>query len=226
MNNYEIVYIIHPALQEGRLIDIKNKIHEQIITSKGKVLFDDNWGKKKLAYAIDKQKYGTYLFCQFLLEGKNVQSINVDCELNTNILRHLITKIESSQVLDEKDKKEVKKVVTKEVNEKSSENIKSDSNELGAKGKTDSKAEVAQAADSKEEAEKVADSKEEVAEAADSKEEAEEAADSKEEAEKVADSKEEAEEAADSKEEEVEDIPDSKEVESDEAVDLENENSK
>ncbi len=108
MNNYEIVYIIHPALQEGRLVDIKSKIHEKLTSLKGKVLYDDNWGKKKLAYAIDKQKYGTYLFCQFLLDGKNIQEINTDCELNSNILRHLITRIDSSQVLDEKDKKELK----------------------------------------------------------------------------------------------------------------------
>ena len=104
MNNYEIVYIIHPALQEGRLSDIKSKIHEKITSFKGKVLYDDNWGKKKLAYAIDKQKYGTYLFCQFLLEGKDVQAINTDCELNSNILRHLISRIDSSQILDEKNK--------------------------------------------------------------------------------------------------------------------------
>ena len=109
MNNYEIVYIIHPALQEGRLSDIKNKIHDKIASFKGKVLYDDNWGKKKLAYAIDKQKYGTYLFCQFLLEGKDVKEINIDCELNSNILRHLITKIESCDILDEKNKKEPKK---------------------------------------------------------------------------------------------------------------------
>ena len=109
MNNYEIVYIIHPALQEGRLNDIKNKIHDKIVSFKGKVLYDDNWGKKKLAYAIDKQKYGTYLFCQFLLEGKDVKEINIDCELNSNILRHLITRIESCDILDEKDKKESKK---------------------------------------------------------------------------------------------------------------------
>ena len=109
MNNYEIVYIIHPALQEGRLSDIKNKIHDKIASFKGKVLYDDNWGKKKLAYAIDKQKYGTYLFCQFLLEGKDVKEINTDCELNSNILRHLITRIESCDILDEKDKKESKK---------------------------------------------------------------------------------------------------------------------
>ena len=112
MNNYEIVYIIHPALQEGRLNDIKSKIHEKITSFKGKILYDDNWGKKKLAYAIDKQKYGTYLFCQFLLEGKDVQAINTDCELNSNILRHLISRIDSSQILDEKDKKEVKKEVS------------------------------------------------------------------------------------------------------------------
>ena len=109
MNNYEIVYIIHPALQEGRLSDIKNKIHDKIVSFKGKVLYDDNWGKKKLAYAIDKQKYGTYLFCQFLLEGKDVKEINTDCELNSNILRHLITRIESGDILDENDKKESKK---------------------------------------------------------------------------------------------------------------------
>tara|TARA_B100000676_G_scaffold211253_1_gene207530 strand:+ start:1386 stop:1925 length:540 start_codon:yes stop_codon:yes gene_type:complete len=108
MNNYEIVYIIHPAIQEGRLVDIKSKIHEKLTSLKGKVLYDDNWGKKKLAYAIDKQKYGTYLFCQFLLDGKNIQEINTDCELNSNILRYLITRIDSSQVLDEKDKKELK----------------------------------------------------------------------------------------------------------------------
>jgi len=113
MNNYEIVYIIHPALQEGRLIDIKSKIHEKIISFKGKVLYDDNWGKKKLAYAIDKQKYGTYLFCQFLLGGKDIQAINTDCELNSNILRHLITRIDSSQILDEKDKKVVKETTNK-----------------------------------------------------------------------------------------------------------------
>jgi len=131
MNNYEIVYIIHPALQEGRLNDIKSKIHEKITSFKGKVLYDDNWGKKKLAYAIDKQKYGTYLFCQFLLEGKDVQAINTDCELNSNILRHLISRIDSSQILDEKDKKEVKKEINKkEVSDKKIEVKKEASKEV------------------------------------------------------------------------------------------------
>ena len=145
MNNYEIVYIIHPALQEGRLVDIKSKIHEKLTSLKGKVLYDDNWGKKKLAYAIDKQKYGTYLFCQFLLDGKNIQEINTDCELNSNILRHLITRIDSSQVLDEKDKKELKnqtKTDDKSSKETEKEEVKvSEDVEVEEDSKEDSKVE-------------------------------------------------------------------------------------
>ena len=145
MNNYEIVYIIHPAIQEGRLVDIKSKIHEKLTSLKGKVLYDDNWGKKKLAYAIDKQKYGTYLFCQFLLDGKNIQEINTDCELNSNILRYLITRIDSSQVLDEKDKKELKnqtKTDDKSSKETEKEEVKvSEDAEVEKDSKEDSKVE-------------------------------------------------------------------------------------
>jgi len=170
MNNYEIVYIIHPALQEGRLNDIKSKIHEKITSFKGKVLYDDNWGKKKLAYAIDKQKYGTYLFCQFLLEGKDVQAINTDCELNSNILRHLISRIDSSQILDEKDKKEVsdkkievKKEASKEVvEEKVSEEVQEE--EVSEEAQEEEVSEEAAEEISKKEAEEKEEVSEEIKE--------------------------------------------------------------
>ena len=169
MNNYEIVYIIHPALQEGRLIDIKSKIHEKITSFKGKVLYDDSWGKKKLAYAIDKQKYGTYLFCQFLLEGKDVQAINTDCELNSNILRHLITRIDSSQILDEKDKKEVKKETNKK--EASKEVVKE--KEEVSEVVEEEKEEVSEVVEEEEEevSEVVEEEKEEVSEVVEEEEE-------------------------------------------------------
>ena len=166
MNNYEIVYIIHPALQEGRLIDIKSKIHEKITSFKGKVLYDDSWGKKKLAYAIDKQKYGTYLFCQFLLEGKDVQAINTDCELNSNILRHLITRIDSSQILDEKEKKEVKKETNKKEVSKEVVEEKKEVSEVAEEEKEEVSEEVVE--EKEEVSEEVVEEKEEVDDTIDS----------------------------------------------------------
>ena len=104
MNHYETVYIIHPAIQEGRLNDITTKVHNKISKLKGEILYIENWGKKKLAYAIDKQKYGTYIMCQYTLDGQAVEEISQDLELNSNILRYLISKIDSSDVKEGSNK--------------------------------------------------------------------------------------------------------------------------
>ena len=100
MNYYETVYIIHPALQEGRLKDIVNKFHKKLEDDKGKVLYVTNWGKKKLAYPIDKQKYGTYILCQYSIDGDKLKTVSQELELNPNILRYLITKIDQTKVLE------------------------------------------------------------------------------------------------------------------------------
>jgi len=98
MNHYETVYIIHPAIQEGRLNDIVSKFRSKIESHKGKFLYIENWGKKKLSYPIDKQKYGTYVMCQYSLDGGFVKDVSQDLELNSNILRYLVTKIEQEEI--------------------------------------------------------------------------------------------------------------------------------
>ena len=108
MNHYETVYVIHPAIQEGRLNDIVTKFHNKLTKLKGEVLYIENWGKKKLAYAIDKQKYGTYILCQYAIGGEYVKEVSQELELNPNILRYLITKIESSDVKEGSNQLEIK----------------------------------------------------------------------------------------------------------------------
>ena len=98
MNHYETVYIIHPAIQEGRLNDIVSKFKDKIESHKGKFLYVENWGKKKLSYPIDKQKYGTYVMCQYSIDGGFVKGLSQDLELNPNILRYLVTKIEDVDI--------------------------------------------------------------------------------------------------------------------------------
>ena len=103
MNFYETMYIVHPALQAGRLDDIVDNINTRIDTLKGKRIYIDNLGKKKLSYAIDKQKYGTYILVQFEMGGDGVQELSNEFEHNANILRYLINRIEESDVLEQKE---------------------------------------------------------------------------------------------------------------------------
>ena len=120
MSYYEAVYIVHPALQEGRLHDIVDKFHNKLKEFKGKVLYINNWGKKKLAYPIDKQKYGTYVLCQYSLDGKSIKNISQELELNPNILRYLITKIDESKILEGPNKLVIKEYGTQNENQDTS----------------------------------------------------------------------------------------------------------
>ncbi len=123
MNHYETVYIIHPAIQEGRLNDIVSKFKSKIESHKGKLLYVENWGKKKLSYPIDKQKYGTYVMCQYSLDGGFVKDLSKELGLNPNILRYLVTKIEQENIkegastLDKIEENKVKEVKPEKVKE-------------------------------------------------------------------------------------------------------------
>ena len=84
MNFYETMYVIHPALQAGRLDDIVNTVNTKVESLKGEKLYFENWGKKKLSYAIDKQKYGTYVLMQFSMNGEGIQELMDEFEHNSN----------------------------------------------------------------------------------------------------------------------------------------------
>ncbi|MDP6132989.1 MAG: 30S ribosomal protein S6, partial [Candidatus Marinimicrobia bacterium] len=59
------------------------------------------WGKRKLAYFIDKQRYGTYVLLHYNGEGKCTGEFAVELEQNPNILAYLTTSIEKENVLEQ-----------------------------------------------------------------------------------------------------------------------------
>ena len=100
MKYYEILYIVHPALEGGHLKDIIKSTDELIKKNGGELLACDNWGKKKLAYLIEKQSYGNYVLTQFSSSGEKNNNILQNLEHNSNILAYLLSNIEESQILD------------------------------------------------------------------------------------------------------------------------------
>ena len=98
MNYYEILYVVHPALESGRLKDIILSIEKIFEGVNVKILSTDIWGKKKLAYLIDKQQYGTYVLVQFQSDGSHNQTISTELEHNPNILTYLISKIDETSI--------------------------------------------------------------------------------------------------------------------------------
>jgi len=99
MNYYETLYIIHPALDAGRIKEMVLSVNEALEKTGGSVAAIDVWGKKKLAYEIDKQKYGTYVLVQFTGDGSGNANFNVELEHNPNVLAYLTIKIEEHKII-------------------------------------------------------------------------------------------------------------------------------
>lgn len=101
MNYYETLYIVHPALEAGRLKDNILNVEKVLSEKGGTVLATDIWGKKKLAYYIDKQKYGNYVLIQFKSDGSGNNNYNIELEHNPNILAYMTIRIEEGDVAED-----------------------------------------------------------------------------------------------------------------------------
>ena len=130
MGFYETTYILHSALQEGRLNDIVSAIENKIKSLGAEILYSDNWGRKKLAYLINKEKYGTYIFLQFKLKDSNkLTELSSEFEHNPNILRYLNIKIDEECVIESKhEENDDKKIAdnTDRIKQKTSDNKSAD----------------------------------------------------------------------------------------------------
>lgn len=101
MRYYESMIIIHPALETNRLKDLIVGIHENLKRKGGTVITTELWGRKRLAYLIDKQKYGTYLLLQFSGEKVRSTDFNTDLEHDADILAYMTVKIEKEQIREQ-----------------------------------------------------------------------------------------------------------------------------
>ena len=104
------------------------------------------WGKKKLGYFIEKQKYGTYILLQFKSDGMKNNNFNVEMEHNPSILAYMTVKIEEAGIREQTEDldtqiagKEAKTSRTPRVEEKSTEEgvvedapVKESKEEMGA----------------------------------------------------------------------------------------------
>ena len=96
---YETMYIVHPALEAGRLKDLILSIEKTLLNLGGKTSAINVWGKKKLAYPINKEKYGMYILFQFQNSGAMNKEFNLSLEHNSNILAYLTTKIDQDEII-------------------------------------------------------------------------------------------------------------------------------
>ena len=91
MNEYEIAVLFHPDL-EVDLSQAENKLKKIVTDNGGEVTATDNWGKRKLAYAIKGNEHAVYVFYTASVPPQGVMKIESTLNITDEVIRFLITK--------------------------------------------------------------------------------------------------------------------------------------
>ena len=91
MRKYELVCVIHPDLDETAFNGAVDKVKDWISEAGGSVDKVDNWGRRKLAYMIRKQREGQYILINVTLPPEAIKELEHNMRFHEPVLRYMFT---------------------------------------------------------------------------------------------------------------------------------------
>ena len=89
MNKYELALVVSAKIEDDARTAVVEKAKEYITRAGGVVSEVEEWGKKKLAYEVQKMSEGFYYFIQFEAESNVPALVEQDVRIMDNVLRFL-----------------------------------------------------------------------------------------------------------------------------------------
>jgi small subunit ribosomal protein S6 len=90
MPNYELVLIISPEVVDEEVPDVVTKLSELVGKMEGSVEEVNQWGRRRLAYPIEKSTEGNYVLAKLKLKPGLTKELEANLQLSGKILRHLL----------------------------------------------------------------------------------------------------------------------------------------
>ena len=97
MNKYELIYVIDTAMEESARNELIARFNGMIEADGGKVEKVEEWGKRRLAYAINYKTEGYYVLVNFTANAELPREIERVMQINESILRYLTVKVEEKR---------------------------------------------------------------------------------------------------------------------------------
>ena len=91
MRNYEVLFIVHPDLEEAAFKEVVDRVTGWITEDSGTIGKVDVWGKRTLAYPIRKKKEGQYVLLEATMSPALCSTLERNMRLTEPIMRFLVT---------------------------------------------------------------------------------------------------------------------------------------
>ncbi len=94
MRRYELMLVIRPDVADDKIQGIVDRTTRQIVTAGGQIVKVAPWGRRRLAYPIDRHRDGSYQIILFEAPSDTIIDLEHSLLITEEVLRHLITRVE------------------------------------------------------------------------------------------------------------------------------------
>ena len=93
MNKYELIYIVDTTVEEAARKELIEKFNGIIAANGGEVVKVEEWGKRRLAYAIDYKTEGYYVYVAFNGSSELPKELSRNLGINESVIRSQVVKL-------------------------------------------------------------------------------------------------------------------------------------
>ena len=99
LNRYETVFILTPVLSQDQMEEAVDKF-KKILSADGgsEIVYEHNWGLKRLAYPIQKKNTGFYYLIEFKAPGDTVSKLELEYKRDERVLRFLTVALDKHAI--------------------------------------------------------------------------------------------------------------------------------
>lgn len=94
LHPYESITILKPTLTDEEVAEVIEKIKVIIEEAGGEIVSSDNWGKRKLAYEVKKERRGIYIVQHFKVKGSTIIALEQHYRFSESIIKYMTIRIE------------------------------------------------------------------------------------------------------------------------------------
>ena len=93
---YETIYVLRPNTGNDQVAEVNTRVRHVIEGMGGKVIKVDNWGKRRLAYEVAKERKGIYLYWLYLASPGVVEETERNLRMLDSVVRYLTVKVDEN----------------------------------------------------------------------------------------------------------------------------------
>ena len=106
--DYELGFILNPEVSEEQNSSILERIQQIVNNHDGQVVRINQWGRRRLAYPIEHQRDGFYVFFDMILTPETVSELDRNLKVTEEVLRHIIIRRDPKIAQKEREEREAR----------------------------------------------------------------------------------------------------------------------